>query len=134
MTSLSIDELTAIVIECCIKIHNAVGPCCFERIYEELLYYELTKRGIDCERQLLLDIEYDELLKKNAYKIDLLVDYRLVVELKSLHPLPPVYFKQIRTQLTLIKLKYGMLINFMEEKITQGIHRVYNNHGREFRN
>ena len=68
-----INELTEIVVDLCIKIHSRVGPGCFERVYEEILYYELTKLGVKIERQLLLPIEYDELFIKDAYKIDLLV-------------------------------------------------------------
>ena len=126
-----INELTGIVVDLCIKIHSRIGPGCFERVYEEILYYELTKLGIKVERQLLLPIEYDELFIKDAYKIDLLIENKLVVELKSVHPLPPVYFNQIRTQLSLLNLKHGMLINFKVELMKDGIHRVFNNFGRE---
>jgi len=104
---------------------------CFERVYEEILYYELTKLGIKVERQLLLPIEYDELFIKDAYKIDLLIEDKLVLELKSVHPLPTVYFNQIRTHLSLLNLKHGMLINFKVELMKDGIHRVFNNFSRE---
>src|SRR5204863_8411078 len=103
----------------------------FERVYEEILYYELTKLGIKVERQLLLPIEYDELFIKDAYKIDLLIEDKLVLELKSVHPLPTVYFNQIRTHLSLLNLKHGMLINFKVELMKDGIHRVFNNFSRE---
>lgn len=126
-----INELTGMVVDLCIKIHSRIGPGCFERVYEEILYYELTKLGIKVERQLLLPIEYDDLFIKDAYKIDLLIDNKLVVELKSIHPLPPVYFNQIRTHLSLLNLKHGMLINFKVELMKDGIHRVFNNFGRE---
>ena len=128
---MQINELTGIVVDLCIKIHSRIGPGCFERVYEEILYYELTNLGIKVERQLLLPIEYDELFIKDAYKIDLLIDNILVVELKSIHPLPPVYFNQIRTHLSLLNLKHGMLINFKIELMKDGIHRVFNNFGRE---
>ena len=95
-----------------LKFTQEVGPGCFERVYEEILYYELTKLGLKVQRQLLLPIQYDELYIKDAYKIDLLVEDKLVLELKSLFPLPPVYFKQIHTHLSLLNLKHGMLINF----------------------
>ena len=127
---MDINILTGIVIELCIKIHSKIGPGCFERVYEEILYYELTKLGFKVERQILLPIVYEELKIENAYKLDLLVEDMLVIELKSLSPLPPVYFKQIRTQLSLINLKNGMLLNFKVELMKEGIHRVYNNNGR----
>ena len=74
-----INELTGIIIDLCIKIHSRVGPGCFERVYEEILYYELTKLGFKVQRQLLLPIEYEELYIKDAYKIDLLVEDKLVL-------------------------------------------------------
>ena len=129
--SIHINDLTAIVVDVCIKIHSRIGPGCFERVYEEILYYELTKLGFEVKRQLLLPIQYDELYIKDAYKIDLLIEDKLVTELKSLHPLPPVYFNQIRTHLSLLNLKHGMLINFKVALMKDGIHRVFNNFGKE---
>ena len=128
---MKINELTGIVVGLCIKIHSKVGPCCFEKVYEELLSYELSKLGIKIERQLLLPIEYEELNIENAYKLDLLVEDRLVIELKSVYPLPSVFFKQIRTYLSLLNLKHGLLINFKVELMKNGIYRVFNNFGRE---
>ena len=129
--SIPINELTAIVVDLCIKIHSRIGPGCFEKVYEEVLYYELIKSGFKVQRQLLLPIQYDELFIKDAYKIDLLVEDKLVLELKSLHPLPPVYFNQIHTYLSLLNLKHGMLINFKVPLMKNGINRVFNNFGRE---
>ena len=126
-----INELTEIVIGVCIKIHSKVGPGCYERVYEEILYYELTKLGLLVKRQLLLPIEYDELHIKDAYKIDLLIENMLIVELKSKHPLPPVDFNQIHTHLSLTGLKHGLLVNFKVPKMKEGIHRVFNNAGKE---
>jgi GxxExxY protein len=129
--SIPINELTGIVIDLCIKIRTRVGPGCFERVYEEILYYELTKLGFKVQRQLLLPIEYDELYIKDAYKIDLLIEDKLVTELKSKSPLPPVDFNQIHTHLSLLNLKHGLLINFKVPKMKEGIHRVFNNFGKE---
>jgi GxxExxY protein len=126
-----INELTAIVVDLCVKIHSRIGPGCFEKVYEEILYYELTKLGYKVERQLLLPLVYDELNIKRAYKLDLLVEDMLVLELKCLYPLPLVYFKQIRTHLSLSNLKHGFILNFKVELMKDGIHRVFNNFGRE---
>ena len=130
-TSIPINDLTAIVVDLCVKIHSRIGAGCFERVYEEILYYELTNLGFDVKRQLLLPIQYDDLLVKDAYKIDLLIENKLVTELKSVYPLPPVFFNQIRTHLSLLNLKHGMLINFKVALMKDGIHRVFNNFGRE---
>jgi hypothetical protein len=80
---------------------------------------------------MLLAIDYEELYIPNAYKLDLMVENRLVLELKSLDPMPPVYFKQIKTQLSLLNLKHGMLLNLKVELMKHGIHRIFNNFGRE---
>lgn len=128
---MEINELTGIVVDLCIKIHSKIGPGCFEKVYEEILYYELQQLGINVHRQLFLPIEYKTLTIDNAYKLDLLVDNKLVLELKSVHPLPSVYFKQMKTQLGLLNLKYGMILNFKVTLMKEGIHRVYNNSGLE---
>jgi GxxExxY protein len=125
-----IDELTRIVINQCINILKKIGPGCFEKVYEEILYYELTKMGLNVKRQLLFPIIWDEcLLVDNAYKLDLLIEDQLIAELKSIYYLPPVYFKQIHSHLSLLNLKYGMLINFKVTLMKDGIYRIFNNKG-----
>lgn len=128
---MDINKLTGTIVDLCIKIHSKVGPGCFERVYEEILYYELCKLGIEVKRQFLLPIHYEELHIDKAYKLDLLVENKLILELKSLHPLPPVYFNQIHTHLSCLNLKHGMLINFKVVLMKEGIHRVFNNFGKE---
>ena len=127
---MDINNLTEIVVDIGIKIHSRIGPGCFERVYEELLYYELTKRGLEVKRQILLPISYEELYIRKAYKLDLLVEEKLILELKTPHPLPTVSFDQLRTHLSLSDLKYGMLLNFKVSLMKDGIHRVFNNKGR----
>jgi len=95
------------------------------------LCHELNKQGFKVERQVLLPIKYDNLQIDNAYKLDLLVEDMLVLELNSIHPLPPIFFKQIKTQLSLLNLKYGILLNFKVELMKDGIYRVFNNFARE---
>ncbi len=81
------------------------------------------------DRQVLMPIKYEELQIKDAYKIDLLVEKTLILELKSVEYLAPVHFKQVMTYLKLSGLKNGMLLNFNVEWIKDGIHRVFNNEG-----
>lgn len=126
-----IDELTNMVINTCIKIHSRVGPGCFEKVYEEILYYELNKQGVKVERQIMVPLDYEELHINNAYKLDLLIDDKLIAELKSVYPLPPVYFNQLKTHLSLLNLKHGMIINFKVPLMKDGIHRVFHNKGKE---
>lgn len=128
---MSINELTGIVVNLCIKIHTRIGPGCFEKVYEEILQYELVKLDLKVQRQLLLQIEYDDLHIENAYKLDMLVENMLVLELKTVYPLPAVYFTQIKTQLSLLNLKHGLLLNFKVDRMKEGIHRVFNNFGKE---
>ncbi len=128
---MEINALTSFIIKLCIEIHTKLGPGCYERVYEEILYYELNKMGFTVQRQTLMPIQWKELDIPNAYKLDLLVENKLILELKSVSPLPIVYFKQVKTQLALMNLKYGMIINFKENLIKDGIHRVFNNAGRE---
>ena len=123
--------MTSLVIELCINIHSKLGPGCFEKVYEEILYYELNKLGRKAERQILLPIQWESLNIKNAYKIDMIVEDKLVLEIKSIYPLAPVFFNQIRTYLSLLHLKHGLLLNFKVPLMKKGIHRVYNNSGRE---
>ncbi len=128
---MKINELTGVVVDLCIKIHSKVGPGCFEKVYEEILHYELEKFGLKVDRQKILSLNYEELSMRNAYRIDLLVENKLVLEIKSIHPLPPVYFKQVRTYLSLLGLKHGMLLNFNVDLMKNGIYRVFNNFGKE---
>jgi len=124
-----INQLTGIIIETSIKIHSTIGPGCFERVYEEILYYEIVKRNIPVERQLLMPIVYEELQIDDAYKLDLFVDKRLIVEIKSVEYLNPVHFKQVHTYLKLMNIKNGLLLNFKVALMKDGIHRVFNNFG-----
>jgi GxxExxY protein len=126
---MEINNLTSEIINASIKIHSKIGPGCFERVYEEILYYELNRKGISVHRQLFLPIEYEQLNIENAYKLDMLIDNKLVIELKSVFPLPPVYFKQLKTQLGLLNLRNGLILNFKVDLMKEGIHRVYNNFG-----
>ena len=91
----------------------------------------MCKLGIEVKRQLLLPIQWEELLIQNAYKLDLLIENKLIVELKSTYPLPSVYFNQMHTHLSLLSLKHGMLVNFKVALMKEGIHRVFNNFGEE---
>jgi GxxExxY protein len=126
---MEVNQLTGIVLDACIKIHTEIGPGCFERVYEETLYYELIKRDLYVERQLLMPIQYEELAIYDAYRIDLLLENKVVIEIKSIERIAPVHFKQVMTYLKLSKLKNGLLLNFNVEWMKEGFHRVFNNDG-----
>lgn len=126
---MDIDRLTGIVLDACIKIHTVIGPGCFEKVYEETLNYELYKRGLDVQRQNLMPICYERLLIPDAYKMDLLVEKKLIIEIKSVERLAPLHFRQVMTYLKLSQIKNGLLLNFNVELMKQGFNRVFNNAG-----
>jgi len=108
-------------------VYSKLGPGLLESIYEEALVYELEKRGLTVERQLEVPIHYDGHILKTPLKLDLLVQKRIVVELKSVKELQEVFFKQTRTYLRLLGLKVGILVNFNTNNILKdSIHRIAN--------
>ena len=124
-----INAITGIVLDSCIKIHTAIGPGCFEKVYEETLNYELCQRGLDVQRQRLMPICYEKLSIKDAYKMDLLVEKKLIIEIKSVERLTPLHFKQVMTYLKLSGIKNGLLLNFNVDRMKEGFNRVFNNAG-----
>lgn len=126
---MEINTLTGIILDACIKIHTTIGPGCFEKVYEEALYYELQKRSILTERQILMPISYEQLYIEDAYRMDIVVEKRLIIEIKSIERLAPVHFKQVMTYLKLSGIKNGLLLNFNVEWMKDGFHRVFNNDG-----
>ena len=126
---MEINELTGTVIESCIKIHSTVGPGCYEKVYEEILNYELFKKGIKVERQIYMPIKYETLFIPKACVMDLLIENQLIAEIKSIENVLPVHYRQTTTYLKLMNLKHGMIINFKVNRMKEGIHRVFNNSG-----
>ena len=120
---MNLDEITGTVVHASIKVHTAIGPGCFEPVYEEALYYELIKRDLIVSRQILMPIRYEVLEVPDAYKIDLLVERKLILEIKAIEKLAPVHFRQVMTYLKLAKLKNGILLDFTGEWTRDGIHR-----------
>jgi GxxExxY protein len=124
------DEITGIIVDASVRIHTEIGPGCFERVYEELLNYELTKAGLNLTRQVPMPIAYAAMRIENAYRLDLLVENKIIVEIKSIEFLMPVHFKQLRTYLRLLGIKHGILLNFKVNLMKEGVHRVFYNEGR----
>ena len=108
-------------------VYKALGPGLLESVYEEAMVYELQKRGLKVTRQMEVPIHYDGHILKTPLRLDLLVEDRVVVELKSVKELQDVFFKQTRTYLRLLDLKVGILVNFNTDDILDdSIHRVVN--------
>ena len=109
-------------------VYKNLGPGLLESVYEEAMVYELQKRGLKVERQVEVPIHYDGHIMKTALRIDILVEGRVVVELKSVKEMQDVFWKQTRTYLRLTGLKVGILVNFNTDNILEdSIHRVANN-------
>ncbi len=120
------NEIARNVVDCCLKLHKSLGPGIFENVYEVLLVHELNKRNISCQRQIPCPLEYDGIYFDEAYKIDVLVEDKVILELKSIEELHRKHFKQLKTYLKLKNKRLGLLINFGEDLIKDGIHRVVN--------
>jgi GxxExxY protein len=125
---MEVNEITAQVIDASIKVHNQLGPGLFESVYEEVLAFELIKRGLFVERQVPIPVYYEELKMEVGFRADLIVEKMVIVEVKSIETVAPVHKKQVITYLRLTGLKIGLLINFNEELLKHGLTRLFNNH------
>jgi iron complex transport system substrate-binding protein len=124
----NIEELASVSVDCGFKLHKALGPGLLESVYEILMAEALRERGLDVARQVRVPISYNGVVVDNAFKIDLLVERRLVIELKSTERDSALYPKQLLTYLRLMELPLGLLMNFGQETFKQGVKRVVNNH------
>jgi GxxExxY protein len=120
------NELAKIVVNLCLKIHKILGPGLLESVYEEVLVYELRKLGLDAQRQVAIAINYDGIKMDVGFRADILLENKLIIELKSKEAVHPVDKKQLLTHLKLAKKKLGLLVNFNVELIKDGITRIAN--------
>jgi iron complex transport system substrate-binding protein len=123
-----VDAISADVVDEAIKIHRELGPGLYETVYETVLAGALARRGYKIDRQRPVDIQYDGMTFKDAYKIDILVEDSLVIEIKSVERLTGAHAKQVITYLRLLKQPLGLLLNFSGETMKEGIRRLANNH------
>ena len=128
---MDINAITGDILDAAIKVHQKFGPGLLESVYETILSIEVERRGHKVECQKALPIKYEDRLIPDAFRMDLLVDGLVVVELKSTAQMSPVYFKQLRTYLVLSGLQVGLLINFGMNTLKEGFKRVVNNFGIE---
>ena len=120
------NEIATMVLDAAFKIHTNLGPGLLESVYEAVLAYELTNRGILVRRQVPIPIRYEELSFEEGFRADLLAGESVIVELKSVEKLAPVHGKQVLTQLRLSGHRLGLLINFGEIHLKDGIKRIAN--------
>jgi len=117
------NQITEKIIGCAIEVHKQLGPGLLESAYEECLYYELQNAGLNVKKQLALPLVYKEIKLDNGYRIDLLVENKVIVEIKSVDAIADIHKAQLMTYMKLANIKVGLLINFNVTKLKDGIVR-----------
>ena len=120
------NEIARIVVDICFKIHRQYGPGLFEVVYEEILCYELGKRELFFSRQHPIPLIHEEIKMEAGFRADVIVENKVIVEVKSIEALAPVHYKQVQTYLKLTGCKLGLLVNFNVDLIKDGMHRIVN--------
>lgn len=120
------NQIATAVVDAAFKIHTTLGPGLLESVYEAVLHFELRKRGLSVAQQVGLPVRYEGVNLDLGFRLDLIVNEKLIIEVKSVEALAPVHKKQLLTYLRLTDLRLGLLINFNVERIKDGIQRVVN--------
>ena len=125
---MEIDDLSGIVVDECIALHRALGPGLFENVYEAVLAGRLEKRGLKVARQFAVPLEFEGQFFDAAFRVDILVEKRLVLEIKAVERLSQTHIRQLLTYLRLLRQPVGLLLNFSHGTMKDGIRRVANDH------
>lgn len=120
------NELSKIIVHSCFKIHSELGPGLLESVYEELLSYELKKQNLTFSRQQGIPLVYENVKLDLGFRSDIIVENKVIVEIKSVELIAPVHQKQLLTYLRITGIKLGLLVNFNEALIKDGIQRIVN--------
>lgn len=120
------NEIATQIVDSCYKVHTVLGPGLLESVYEAVLAYELEKRGLQLIRQQSLPVIYESVKLDEGFRADIIVEGKVIVELKSVETLAPVHKKQLLTYLRLSDKRLGLLVNFGSNLIKDGITRVAN--------
>ncbi|MGE0826040.1 MAG: GxxExxY protein [Candidatus Binatia bacterium] len=123
------NEIAKVVVDVAYQIHSRLGPGLLESVYEAVLVHEIRKRGLHAEAQVPIPVVWEEVKLEVGFRADLIVERKVVIELKSIEQIAPVHKKQLLTYLRLTDCRLGLLINFGAELIKNGISRVVNNLG-----
>jgi len=121
------NDLSYIIRGCVFDVYNELGPGLLESIYEAALAYELREKGLNVKTQVGLSVKYKDTQLDLGYRIDILIEDKVIIELKSIETILEVHHKQVLTYLKLTKLKLGLLINFNSDDISKSIFRKVNN-------
>jgi len=120
------NEISKVVVDVAFQIHTSLGPGLLESVYQKVMMHELRKRGLDVAEEVPLPVVWDDVKLEVGFRVDILVNQKLVIELKSIERVAPVHKKVLLTYLRLSDCKLGLLINFGEELLKTGISRVVN--------
>ncbi|KAA3620171.1 MAG: GxxExxY protein [Calditrichaeota bacterium] len=120
------NEVSKIVVEKALKIHTTLGPGLFKSVYHSVLVYELEKADLQIEAEKIIPVNYENTKFDKGFRADIIVNQKLIIEIKSVKNLEDVHFKQLLTYLKLTGLKLGLLINFNEVLLKNGLKRVIN--------
>ena len=120
------NSLSAKIIGCCITVHKQLGPGLLESVYEEALACELHRESLNYERQKDIPVDYRDIRLNIGFRADIIVEDKVLIELKSVDKLLPIHHKQVLTYLKLCRLKLGLLVNFNTLLIKDGIKRIAN--------
>ncbi len=120
------NEIGTIILDQCFKIHKEIGPGLFESVYEIILDHLLREKGLNVERQVSIPIKYQSIIFNEGFKADMIVEKKVVLELKSVEKISDIHKKQLNTYLRLTGCKLGYILNFNETLMKDGIVRVVN--------
>jgi len=120
------NELSEIIVDAALKVHRELGPGLLESVYEGVLEFELRKRGHEVERQKPIAVEYEELKIEDSFRADLVVEDKVIIELKSVERMEKVHKKQLLTYIRLADIRLGLLINFGLPLLKDGLVRMVN--------
>jgi GxxExxY protein len=123
-----LEELARLAVDCGLRAHKELGPGLLESVYEAVLAFMLDREGVIVERQKPIDIEYQGVVLSEGFRADLLLEGRLIIELKSVERLSPVHDKQLLTYLRLARQPLGLLMNFGAATFREGLRRIVNDH------
>ena len=121
------NEISKTIVDIAYHIHNELGAGLFESVYEEVMAYELMHRGLYVERQKTIPVKWNDITMEVGFRADLIIENKVIIELKSIEAITAVHKKQLLSYLKLSGLKLGLLINFNEALIKNGITRIVNN-------
>lgn len=124
---MSENEISKIVVITAIELHKSLGPGLLESVYENSLAFDLRTEGLSVEQQVPMPLVHKNNKFEVGYRLDLLINKKVIIELKSVETLLPVHYAQLLTYLKLSELKLGLLINFNQKLLKDGIHRIVNN-------